>query len=137
MEWTRDGYVLTDDRTRMDIDAIHALLRDTYWAAGRCREAVEKSVNNSLGFGLFHNQKLVGFARVVTDGAVFSWLCDVVLEETLRNQGIGSWMIEAALEHPKIMGTEIVLRTNGSESLYARKGFVEFGREMTFMRLKR
>ncbi|MDH5679749.1 MAG: GNAT family N-acetyltransferase, partial [Nitrospinota bacterium] len=100
MEWRKDNYLITDDRTRMDIGAIHALLDATYWAAGRSLAAVEKSVANSLCFGLFHEQKQVGFARVVTDGAVFAWLCDVVLEQSHRNRGVGSWMMEAVLEHP-------------------------------------
>jgi len=137
MEWRKDNYLISDDRTRMDIGAIHALLDATYWAAGRSLAAVEKSVANSLCFGLFHEQKQVGFARVVTDGAVFAWLCDVVLEQSHRNRGVGSWMMEAVLEHPALQSTEIVLRTNGSESLYARRGFSPCDSRLTWMNLKR
>ena len=137
MEWNKDDYLITDDRARMDIGAIHALLGATYWASGRSYEAVEKSVANSLCFGMFHGGRQMGFARVVTDGVVFSWLCDVVLEEAHRNKGLGSWMMDVALAHPRIGNTEILLRTNGSESLYARKGFAEFPQGMTFMNLKR
>ena len=132
MEWTRDEYTITDDRAGMRLDAIKSLLDTTYWAAGRSMETVEAIVANSLCFGMFHKDRQIGFARVVTDGAAFSWLCDVVLEETYRNKGLGSWMMDVVLAHPKIAFTEIVLRTNGSESLYARKGFKEF-EEMTFM----
>jgi hypothetical protein len=67
MQWTREGYVLTDDAEQIDVDAVHTLLRDTYWAGTRSRETVRLSIDNSLCFGLYHDGKQVGVARILTD----------------------------------------------------------------------
>lgn len=88
MDWAHADYILTDERDRADIDAIHSLLRDTYWAATRTRELVALSVEHSLCFSLFHFGKQVGVARVLTDYGAASYLCDVVLEPPHRSNGL-------------------------------------------------
>src|SRR5262245_14612244 len=100
MEWTHDGYTLTDDRTRADPDAVHRLLRGTYWAAARSRELVKLSIDNSLCFSVYHQGRQVGVARVLTDVGAISYLCDVVLEARHRSRGLGTWVMERILEHP-------------------------------------
>ncbi|MDH5638592.1 MAG: GNAT family N-acetyltransferase [Nitrospinota bacterium] len=136
MEQTKEGYTLTDDNVRMDVKAIHALLIATYWAGSRTLEATEKSVKSSICFGVFHDGRQAGFARVVTDGAVFSWLCDVVVDEAHRGKGLGKWLLEAALAHPDVQGTEVILRTRGTEKLYARYGFEYFDEGLSWMGIK-
>ena len=54
MNWNRDGYELTDESARIDLDVVCALLRDTYWSADRSRAAIEKSLQHSVCFGLWH-----------------------------------------------------------------------------------
>ncbi len=81
MEWTReDGYLISTDKQRLDIDYIyHWLSEQSYWAQGRSRVTVEQSIDHSLCFGLYHGSKQVGFARVVTDLATFGWLCHLAV----------------------------------------------------------
>jgi len=53
MFWERGGFLITADKDRVDIDTLHAMLSQTYWARGRSRDAVEKTVANSLCFSIF------------------------------------------------------------------------------------
>ncbi|HEV2764846.1 MAG TPA: hypothetical protein VGV38_17830, partial [Pyrinomonadaceae bacterium] len=78
-EWHRDDYTISDERARLDRGVIHDFLsRESYWAHGRGRERVERSIENSLPFGVYRaDGRQVGFARVVTDRATFAWLADV------------------------------------------------------------
>src|SRR5438477_13036396 len=101
-EWHRDEYTLTDDKTRFDFDAVCALLHATYWAAGRPRGIIAKSIEHSICFGLLHRGKQVGFARAVTDYATFTWICDVVIAPEHRGHGRGKWIVECALAHPDL-----------------------------------
>jgi GNAT superfamily N-acetyltransferase len=123
MQWTREGYLLTDDPTRIDADAAYALLHDTYWARSRSREAVQLSIDNSLCFGLFHDGKQVGIARVLTDHAANSYLCDVVLDPLHRSRGLGTWFMKSVLDHPAVRDTRVFLVTRDAQVFYRKLGF--------------
>ena len=123
MDWTRGDYTLTDDRNRADHGAIHDLLRDTYWASARSHELVVLSVAHSLCFSLFHRGKQVGVARVLTDEAATSYLCDVVVEASHRSQGLGTWVMERVLDHPSVRNTRVLLITRDAQAFYRKFGF--------------
>ena len=123
MEWTREDYTLTDDRDRADLDAIHRLLRDTYWASARSRASVALSVENSLCFSLFHRGEQIGVARVLTDVGATSYLCDVVVAPEHRARGVGDWLMRCVLEHPNVRTTRMLLVTRDAQSFYQALGF--------------
>ncbi len=123
MEWTRGDYSLTDDAARADVDTIHALLGDTYWAGTRSRELVALSVAGSLCFSLFHGGRQVGVARILTDVGATSYLCDVVIDPAHRDVGVGSWLMQVILEHPSVRSTRMLLITRDAQPFYRRLGF--------------
>lgn len=123
MHWEFNSYELTDEAARLDLDAVAALLRDTYWAADRPRSVLERSVQNSLCFGLFHEGGQVGFGRVVTDFATVAYLCDVVIADGHRGKGVGKWMLNCILEHPQLKGCRIDLFTKDAQEFYRGFGF--------------
>ena len=124
MDWRHGDYLLTDDRERADVGAIHAMLRGTYWAADRSRDDVALSVASSLCFSLFHDGAQVGVARVLTDVGATSYVCDVVIEASHQRRGIGEWMMERILGHPSVRRTRVILITRDAQAFYRRLGFV-------------
>jgi GNAT superfamily N-acetyltransferase len=129
-EWRRDGYVISTDPSLLDLDVVHGFLRRSYWAADRPLETVRRSVEHSLGFGLYQvdDQRQVGFARVVTDFATFTWLCDVFIDEAHRGQGLGVWLMETVVGHPRLQGLRMwLLGTRDAHSLYEKVGFKPLG----------
>ena len=123
MEWQREAYTLTDETARLDLAAVVTLLRSTYWAAERPVEVTERSLRHSLNFGLFHGGQQVGFARVVTDRATVAYLCDVVIAEAHRGQGVGKWLITCILTHPELKGCRVDLFTKDAQEFYHALGF--------------
>ena len=123
MEWYRDEFVISDDRIRIQVGAVADLLAKTFWGHRRPRAVVEKLVQTSMCFSLLREREQIGFARVVTDYKVFSWLSDVVLNEGYRGRGLGGWLVECILEHPQISGTQFVLQTSEAAGLYKKFGF--------------
>lgn len=117
---------VTSDRTRMDVDAIHAFLsKEAYWSKNIPREVVERAVANSLCFGAFEDKRQVGFARVITDYATFAYLADVFVLESHRGRGIGKQIMEAIAKHPALHGLRRWhLVTRDAHALYAQFGFV-------------
>lgn len=123
MEWINGDYVLSDDRRRLDLDAVMGLLATTYWARTRSRATMEKAVQHSVCFGLYHGGRQVGFSRAVTDHATFTWVCDVIIDPEHRGRGLGKWMMECYLAHPDLQTASYHLRTDDAHGLYERFGF--------------
>ncbi|MBN2515569.1 MAG: GNAT family N-acetyltransferase [Deltaproteobacteria bacterium] len=123
MEWHRDDFAISDDRSRVDIDVVSNLLARSYWRHRRSREVVEKLIQNSLCFSLFRNDEQIGFGRVVTDFTVFSWLSDLVITEAYRGMGLGKWLITCIVNHPGIAETQFVLQTGSAYGLYDKFEF--------------
>src|ERR1041384_4808102 len=123
MMWRHGDYLLSDEKHRLDLDAMYALLQETYWAADRPLNFVERAVANSVCLGLFHNNAQVGMARAVTDSATFTWICDVVIHPHHRGRGLGKWMVKMLLEHPQTQTRSQVLATRDAHNLYQRFGF--------------
>jgi GNAT superfamily N-acetyltransferase len=123
-EARRDPYRITTDAALFDLDAVHAYLTRSYWAAGIPKDVVAKAVAHSLCFGLFDGARQIGLARVVTDRATFAYLCDVYVLEEWRGRGLGTWLIEAVVSHPDLQGLRrLGLVTRDAHGLYERFGF--------------
>ena len=111
---------ISTDPNRLDIALIHHCLSESaYWAIGRPREVVQRAFDNSLCFGAYHDGRLVGFARVVTDYATFGWLADVFVVEAHRGQGVGKALVQAVEDHPDLQGVRLLLATKDAHKLYA------------------
>lgn len=123
-ETKKDNFTISTDPARLDLDAICDLLARAYWASGRPRERTERAVANSLVFGLFDGDKQIGLARVVTDYAVFAYLCDVFIHEDYRAHGLGKWLIETVMNHPDLQGLRRwTLATRDAHGLYRQFGW--------------
>jgi GNAT superfamily N-acetyltransferase len=126
VEWRRDDYVISTDRTRLSLETICSFLSRSYWADHRTREATERSLSHSLCYGLYYRDKQIGFARLVTDYATFYWLCDVFIDEDQRGKGLGKWLMECIMETPEVKELEFgILVTRDAQGLYAKYGFEE------------
>lgn len=134
MEWERDGLTISTDRSRLDRDAIHEFLSGSYWAKGIPRALVDRSIDNSLCFGLYDGDRLVGFARVITDSATFAYLSDVFVLESHRGRGLGTWFMECVLLHPDLQNLRRwMLATADAHGLYQRVGFTALSKPERIM----
>ena len=123
MKWTKGTFSISDQRDKVDIDVVAELLRETYWGKARPRHIVEKLVESSLCFSLYHNTTQIGFGRIVTDFTVFSWLDDLVIASDFRCRGLGQWLVNCILSNPDIEKTQFVLQTRMAHTFYERFDF--------------
>ena len=124
MEARRGNFLISTDPTRLDLEAIAGMLKRSYWASGRPRERTERALRNSLVFGLYDGDKQIGMARVVSDYAVFAYLCDVFILEEYRGEGLGKWLMETVFRHPDLQGLRRwTLTTRDAHGLYRQYGF--------------
>ncbi len=135
-EWRRGEYLISTDKSRLNVEIVHEFLKNSYWAPGIPDEIVRRSVENSLAFGVYTGGEQVGFARVVTDYATFAYLADVFVLEAHRGRGLAKWMIEVIISHPRLQGLRRwMLATRDAHELYRRYGFTELERPEIFMEI--
>jgi GNAT superfamily N-acetyltransferase len=124
----RDGFVISTDPSLLQLDFIQAALGRTYWASQRTRAVIEESIRHSICFGVYESrtQKQVGFARIVTDRATFSWICDVVIDDGHRGHGLGKRLMACVVSHPCVQGTVSMLGTRDAHGLYEKFGYARW-----------
>ena len=122
----REGFAITTETSFFNVEFIHAFLSKSYWAENIPLETVQRSIDNSLCFGVFHLGRQIGFARVITDKATFGYLADVFIDEAYRGQGLSKWLMEEIMAHPDLQGLRrMMLATRDANGLYAKFGFSE------------
>jgi GNAT superfamily N-acetyltransferase len=115
---------ISSDDGRIDVSLVHEFLRSSYWAEGRSRETVERSIRNSLCFGAYSAGRQIAFARVITDRAVFAYLADVFVVPEFRRRGVSKALMRAILAHPDLQTLRsFSLGTRDAHGLYAQFGF--------------
>ena len=138
-ERRRDGYVLTGDTKRVDVDRVHRWLsEESYWAAGRSHDLVARSIEGSMPYSVLAGGEQVAFARAVTDGATFAWICDVFVDPGHRGKGLGTWLVDSIVEDLTERGVlRFVLATKDAHGVYERSGFAALEGAGRFMEIDR
>jgi GNAT superfamily N-acetyltransferase len=136
-EFNREDYIVSTDPSRLNLSSIHKFLaEEAYWSRGILFETFLKSVENSLCFGLYHQEMQIGFARVITDYSTFAYLADVFVMEGYRRRGLGKWLIECVFSHPEVQGLRRwMLVTSNAHGLYQQYGFKKLAQPESFMEI--
>jgi GNAT superfamily N-acetyltransferase len=134
-EWQKGEFEITTDQARLDLDVIHEYLaQQSYWARGVPRLTLEKSVRNSLCFGLCEGNRQIGFARVISDYATIAYLGDFFVSPQYRGRGLAKWLMECVTAHPDLQNLRRwILVTKDAHALYRRYGFTQLARHESFM----
>ena len=134
-----DGFLISTDPKRLDLDVVHGFLTNCYWAKGISRDVVQLSIEHSLCFGVYDSDDAqVGFARVISDFATIAYLGDVFVLESHRGRGLSRWMIECIMQHPALQGLRRwILLTRDAHGLYSKFGFTPLKSAERYMELHR
>ena len=124
-EWQNGEFIISTDRTRLQIEAIHRFLsEESYWAQNRTKEQTLTAIKNSLPFGVYTGENQIGFARVVTDYATFAYLGDVYILKDFRGKGLSKWLMDVIIGHPELQDfRRWILATRDAHTLYEKFGF--------------
>ena len=135
MERLSKEYTIDTNAERIDAGLVYRFLNDeSYWAKDRTQEEVNKSIENSLNFGVYKNHAMVGFARVVTDYVSFAYLADVFIIKDERGKGLGKTLVSFILEYPSIKNAKRwMLGTIDAHELYRPYGFSEMANPKRWM----
>lgn len=125
MNFDKEGFTISTEKNKLDINVIHSFLNRTYWAEGITIETIRRSIEGSLCFGVFDHDKQIGFARMITDKATFAYLADVFIIEEYRGRGLSKWLMSVIMSHPDLQNLRrMILVTKDAHGLYKQFGFV-------------
>ncbi|HRG37458.1 MAG TPA: GNAT family N-acetyltransferase [Bacteroidia bacterium] len=132
-----DDFTITTDKSKMDVVAIHDFLsKYSGWSDNIPFERVKASIDNSLNFGLFHNDKQIGFARVISDFSTIAYLGDIYVLGEYRGQGLSKQLMDAVINHPNLQGLRRwILLTSTADWLYEKYGFKKIPNPEVYMEL--
>ena len=116
---------ISTDKSKLQIGVIHQFLTKTYWAKGRTIKEVKKSIENSFCFGVYLNDKQIGFARIVTDYVVFAYIMDVFTLPEYQGKGYSKQLLKEVIKHPKLKKCGWMLKTSDAHDLYKQFDFTE------------
>ncbi len=124
MNFETEGFSISTNKIKLDLELICTFLSSAYWANQRTRDTIAKSLEHSLCFGLFHLESQIGLARVVTDYATFVYLCDVFVLEDYQGRGLGKWLMDHVMAHSELTHLRrFMLATRDAHGLYRQFGF--------------
>ena len=132
-------YEISTDPNRLDIDTIYNFLaKDSYWSPGIPRPVVERAIENSLSFGVYHSTGQVGFGRIITDKSTFALLADVFILEPHRGKGLSKRLMRCIMDHEDLQGLRRwLLLTSDAHDLYRQFGFEDLANTWRFMEILR
>lgn len=137
IEHSFGNFLITTEKSKMDIDAIHSFLSNhSGWSDNIPFEKVKISIENSLNFGLFHNGKQIGFARVISDFSTIAYLGDIYVLDNYRGQGLSKKLMKSVMTHPNLQGLRRwILLTSTADWLYEKYGFTKVPKPEIYMEL--
>ncbi|MDF2841439.1 MAG: N-acetyltransferase [Clostridia bacterium] len=117
-------FLISADKNLIKIDDVAALLGKSYWASRRSREKIINTIEHSLCFGVYTQNKQIAFARIISDFTTFAYLCDVIVDEEYRGHGIGKALVAYILAYPELKEVSTInLKTSDAHKLYEKYGF--------------
>ncbi len=133
-----DGYTISADPDRLDLDVIHGFISGSYWAKAIPKALIERMVRHSLCFGVYHHEAQVGFARVISDYTTFGYLADVFILPLHRGRGLSKVLVATVMAHPELQGLRRwMLVTADAQQLYVPFGFKPVTQPERYMEIHR
>ena len=136
MEWEKNNFTVSTDKTKLNLSVIHNYLKTSYWAQDIPESVIKTSIENSLVFGLYDGETQIGFAKIITDKATFAYLADVFVINKYQGKGLGKWLVECVMSHDDLQGLRrILLATRDAHTLYEKYGFKPLLQPERFMQV--
>lgn len=128
-------FYISTEKSKLNISRIHQEVKNSYWGDYRTLEMTKSTIENSICFGVYSKtNEQVGFARVLTDKVVLSYIMDVIIFDAYRGKGLGKMLIEYILNHPIIKNVQtIALKTKDAHGMYEPYGFNKIGDSSMWM----
>ncbi len=135
MEVSKENYSISTDKNKLDVLLIYNFLtNESGWSDGISYDTVKVSIENSLNFGIYSEQKQIGYARVISDYSTIAYLGDIFILKEYRKLGLSKWLMETIMGHSNLQNLRRwILLTSTAEWLYEKYGFTKLPKPEIYM----
>jgi len=127
---------INTDKNQLDLHFINEFISNSYWAKGRTKEIMQTCIDNSLNFGVYFQDRQIGYARIVTDFGQFAYLMDLFIEEKHRGKGYSKKLMKYIMEFASLKNVKVWrLATSDTHGLYKKFGFNALAKPEKLMEL--
>lgn len=134
----KGNYLISTDKSKLDLKVIHNFLSNSYWAKGRSVKVSKLTIKNSLCFGVYFKKVQIGFARIITDCATFAYIADVFILEEFRGRKLSIWLMDVIMNYGELQTIKRwLLATRDAHKLYEKFGFKNLEKPQNMMEVKR
>lgn len=132
-----ETFIISTDKEKLDVKLIHRFLStEAYWSKGIPMERVQQSIRNALNFGVYHNGRQVGYAKIISDFSTVAYLGDVFILPEYRGRGLSKKLLETIMQHPKLQGLRRwMLLTGDAHELYRKFGWKDIANPTRWMEI--
>jgi GNAT superfamily N-acetyltransferase len=133
--YLKKGYKVDTNKALLNLDYIfNFITQDSYWGKALPRKNFETSIQESICFGVYFDNKQIGFAKVISDKSTFAYLADVFIDKNYRGLGLSKLLLQTVFNHPQLIGIRrFLLATADAHQLYKKFGFVELSNPNWFL----
>ena len=133
----KDNYCISTEKSKLDLQAIHHFLStQAYWSENIPFDRVQKATENSLNFGLYFQDRQIGYARIISDFSTIAYLGDVYVLPEFRGKGLSKWLLQTVMNHPELQGLRRwILLTGDAHGLYRQYGWTAIASPDKWMEL--
>lgn len=138
MEMINEAQIkVSSEVDQLDISFIHRCLQQTPWAKDRTLAEMKSCIDHSLNFGIYYQDRQVGYARLLTDYAFMAYLLDVFVAEEQRGKGFALHLMRSILKDERLQNIKIWrLGTDDAHGLYKKVGFKAIEQPEKLMEIK-
>ena len=120
----KEDIFFSSNKDDMDFELVYSFIKNSYWGTLRTKEEQKIAMDNTINFGLFHTEKQIAYARVMTDKVFFAYLLDVFVIEEYQGKGYSKLLLDNILSYPELKNIDKwMLATKDAHKLYTKFGF--------------
>ena len=131
------GFIVSKDKALLNFNYVYQFLTEqSYWAKNLSFEKFKTAIENSTCFGVYYQDKQIGFARVISDNSTFAYLADVFIDKEYRKQSLAKWLLQTVLNQPEYRDLKRwLLATADAQLLYKQFGFKNLNQPERFLEI--
>lgn len=103
--------------------AVRELYATVGWQPERQEQEIARVLESDLAIGAWDGDRLVGFARVISDGYFHAYIDDVLVHPDYQREGLGSLLLNKLLASLYHIETITLFCQPELVSFYERQGF--------------
>lgn len=97
-------FIIVEQLNESQIKQLHNLCQEMWWCKDRTMQELLILLENCMSLAIVEKptEKLIGYARILTDEIKYAYIFDVMIAKQYRKKGLGKILMKSIIKHPKL-----------------------------------